>query len=115
MGWSLIRYLVQNEKKGFRFGWLEMLDGPAWLYGAAVLAFQQWWKTKSHPREVGLTIGWPCVIAAAVCVIIVVAILEERRKDPDYRPPRSVHVVALFIMITVMVVGYRIQCLVSPG
>jgi hypothetical protein len=104
------RFVVQTERSGFRFGFKEMLDGPAWLYGAAVLAIQQAGKAQGHNDCSAL--GWFCYGAAAGSALIVMAGLEERRRDDKYRPPTSVHIVAIILMTIVLGSGYRIQCLV---
>jgi hypothetical protein len=104
------RYVVQANRSGFRFGFKEMLDGPAWLYGAAVLAIQQAWK--SQGRDDCFSFSIFCYLGAVGCALIVMAGLEERRRDELYRPPTSVHIVAVVLMAIVLASGYRIQCLV---
>lgn len=105
--WGISLAVVKGTLSS-QYAWREAIDSIGWMYGALIIAIQSALRSFSaKPEATGL--AWGCIIAAAICFIMLLAAMNQRGLDNNWRPPLSLKLVATMLVIAVLVAGYASQ------
>jgi len=105
--WGGLRYVVASDKSKFTYHWPQALDSLGWLYGGAVLAFQAGAKGWGHPKT-GI-VPFYCFVAAAICLLLLIAAMTERGQNGQWAPPKSLAVISVALVVSIVGAGLSVQ------
>lgn len=105
--WGVARMLVNRARKP---EWSNALDPVGWLYGGLVIACTA---ASRSPVANSAMLTLFCVGAAVVAAFILMAALNERAEDAQWRPPTALNVVAIAIVAGILYAGFLVQTSVS--
>lgn len=104
-------YIVSTSKGTFAFQWSQALDSLGWLYGGAILAMQSGMKGWDV-QNVGV-LPQTCFAVAFVCLLILIAAMMERGKDPTWQPPKLLKVFSSLLVVAILYAGFETQLIIK--
>lgn len=106
--WGMMKRITHDATAPFCFAWQEAIDSSGWLYGALIIAIQS--AVKSWPRiESAPGIGYGCIGAGILCLLLMLAAMDQRGRNAAWRPPRSMKIASFSIAVVVLLLGYAAQ------
>lgn len=111
--WGALRYVVAGDKSKFTYHWPQAFDPLGWLYGGAALAIQAGARGWGHPKT-GIA-PFFCFVAAAICLLLLIAAMTERGQDKQWIPPKSLIVVSVALVLSIVGAGLAVQFDVLQG
>lgn len=102
---------VVSSKGTFNFNWLQAFDPLGWLYGGTIIAVQAGIKAMSLPSPGMLPAT--CFVVSAVCLLILMAAMNERGKHHGWAPPNRLKSFSALLVIVTLYAGYQTQFIAS--
>ena len=104
-------YIVSTAKGAFAFQWSQALDSLGWLYGGAILAMQSGMKGWDV-KNVGV-LPQTCFAVALVSLLILIAAMLERGKDPSWQPPKLLKLLSAVLVVAILYAGFETQLIIK--
>ncbi|WP_350012547.1 hypothetical protein [Pseudomonas asiatica] len=104
---GICTYIVSTAKGTFAFQWSQALDSLGWLYGGAILAMQSGMKGWDV-KNVGV-LPQACFAVAVVCLLILIAAMMERGKNPSWQPPKLLKALSALLVVIILYAGFETQ------
>ena len=111
--WGAIRWLTISDKSKFAYSWAQARDPMAWLYGAAILSVEAGSTSASAGNSSSLTIL--CFVAGVVCLLLLLSAMTNRGENERWKPPKSLELVAILLIIAILTAGYKAHALTAHG
>jgi len=99
---------------GSAFAWGEAADAMGWLYGALIIAVQSAVRLFSAGAPY-LYAGIGCTICILACGLQLLAGMNERGANRNWRPSRQFRIAALVTIAIVLVSGYLARSVTNAG
>jgi hypothetical protein len=111
--WGVASRITDDESPPAKFSWTEAADSMGWLYVGLILAIQSALRCWNAPTPQPV-LGFGCVMCAIVCLILLLCAMAKRGQKPAWRPPLSMQITSVFLVIAILLAGYRAQGLAPP-
>lgn len=110
--WGALLFIVAGNKTNFKYHWPQAFDPLGWLYGGAALAVQVGARGWGQPKT-GI-VPFVCFVAAAICLLLLIAAMTERGKDKQWTPPKSLITVSVALVLAILCAGFAVQSDMNP-
>lgn len=105
LAWGCVRRVTATTWTSSSYVWSEAIDSMGWLYGALIIAVQAALRSaNTTPPSSGLK--WGCIIAAAICALLLLSAMNERGQNPSWRPTPMLKVVAIALVLGCLYAGF---------
>ena len=111
--WGAMRWVTASDKSKFNYSWKEARDPMAWLYGAAILSVQAGSTSASIGSSSILTIS--SFAAGVGCLLLLLSAMTNRGEDAKWKPPLSLELVVIVLIIAILTAGYKAHALAASG
>lgn len=116
--WGACRRTTWDSSKGvFKFSWKGAFDIMGWLYGATVLSMQAGMASYELHKVI---LSIVCFSAGVICLLLLLSAMTDRSqnsetKDSEWKPPVSLHVVGIPLILAILFAGFEAHNGVSGG
>ena len=105
--WGIVLAIAKGNT-ATRYAWGEAIDSMGWIYGALTIAIQSGIRSFSASPQ-ATTLGYGCIIGATVCALLLLAAMGERGADATWRPPLSLKMSAILLVLAILYAGSSVQ------
>lgn len=109
---GVCQYIV-SARGAFAFQWSQALDSLGWLYGGAILAMQS--GMKGWDVENAGIMPHACYAVALVCLLILIAAMIERGKNPQWHPPLLLQLLSATLVAIILFAGFETQLIIKES
>lgn len=105
--WGGLRYIANDDKGKFTYGWSQSLDSLGWLYGGAIIAVQS--SVTGYEANGANIQFWLVLFSSAVCWLTLIAAMGYRGEKTGWKPPTSLRVFSLILVSSIIWTSYDIR------